>query len=80
MNKDAISRFDFSNIKATELRNNVRIYPPTEATKRSEAATLTQEEAVKDCMTKFFKDNQASQLSKEEELGRRRIQDRIKKK
>ena len=51
------SEIDLKHIKPTDLKNNVRIYPPVEATKHSEAAILTQEHAIRECMMDYYLNN-----------------------
>ena len=70
------SEIDLKHIKPTDLKNNVRIYPPVEATKHSEAAILTQE-----CMMDYYLNNpdaKTPDLSPEEDSSNNGIRTRIK--
>ena len=61
------------------MKNNVRVYPPMEATKNSEAAIEVQSEAVGWCITEYYK-NSSDQpyLTEYEEKGRLSLCKRIK--
>ena len=75
------SEIDLKHIKPTDLKNDVRIYPSVEATKHSEAAILTQEHAIRECMMDYYLNNpdaKTPDLSPEEESGNNGIRRRIK--
>ena len=59
------------------MKNNIRVYPLSEATSKTEAAITVQGETVRKCMNDYYNNNQHKQLSKEEEIGLKRIRNRI---
>ena len=63
------------------IRHNIRVHPPTEATKNSEAAIEIQQEAIRRCIREYFNNNtEDPELTEAEEIGRKRIARRVKDK
>ena len=73
-------RIDLMDDRAIELKNNIRIYPPSEATEKSEAFIKVQEEAIKECLTRYYNTNSNAQLTPGEAKGKKSIMKRIKDK
>ena len=75
------NKLDLKQIKPTQLKNNICVYPPIEATKESEAAILVQEQAIRKCMYELYNTNPESKspgLSAEELTGRDKLKEIIK--
>ena len=75
-----MKRIDLMDVRATDFKNNIRIYPPVEATDKSEALIKVQEEAVKDCLNKYYNTNSNEQLTPGEIKGKKSIMKHIKDK
>ena len=70
---------DLRHIKPTDLKHNIRINPPTEATKQSEAEITVQQLALINCIKDYYMtidDN--SELTKDEQIGKKRLSKRVK--
>ena len=68
-------------VRPTDLKQNLRVNPPMEATAKSEAAIITQQEEVRRCMKDFFQSlerEEDSVLSQEEREGMSLIRKRVK--
>ena len=70
---------DLRETKPTDLKHNIRINPPTEATKLCEAEITVQQLALINCIRDYYmtlEDN--SDLTKEEQIGKKRLAKRVK--
>ena len=62
---------NFTKVRPTDLTFNTRILPPSEATRKSEAAIVNQESLVRDCIREHARENPySSVLSEDENKGK----------
>ena len=68
-------------LRPTEMKQNTRIIPPMEATVTSEAAIITQEDAVRRCIADYYSNcGDQSVLTEKELKGQKLISARVRKK
>ena len=68
-------------VRPTEMKQNTRIIPPMEATMTSEAAIITQEDAVRRCIADYYSNcGDQSVLTEKELKGQKLISARVRKK
>ena len=72
-------RIDFSKVRATDMKFNTKVYPPVEATVKSEAAILVQSDAIRRSITEYIRENDVTSiLTHCEQEGRQSIVNRVK--